>query len=809
MRTQIRGLNQGSRNTQDGISLIQTAEGAYHQVSFMLQRMRELAVQSTNGTNETMDREALDLEFQNLKSEIDQIAQLTNFNGKILLDGRYARATGAASFAAALSTLDSDIIMPSNFIPEPMGAASPVALLTPLMSTTQPAPDYTIAFNTLVDGDGVPGEWSFSGGVLTVHSNSTFRINGTGVATDNRIVVESVTAGTPVNIILSNVNIRTDTGPAMQMHATEVDLWVSGNNTLITTLRSRAGIETSATSTLRINAEDDLQRLNVTGGPSEGVGAGAGIGGAGAGSPLNPNAGPGGNIYIYGGRINATGGPGAGVFSGAGIGGGGNVAYHSAGNVTIRGGVVTAIGGTRVPPSSSGYDPHDIRGAGIGGGNQGGGANLTIEGGLLEVFGRAWIGPGSDYTGSNVGTVTITGGHLSTNNVVLENNPTPPPATRPRLSNPGDPQSHIASTPPAIRSTITDNLQRVRVMLYNGDDVTFGTFEAFPVLTEISINIDGVPTTSMTDSMGRLFLYLPQGAEVTVGWHNGTEYLEGKIESVGNNQHLNRIVLTSSSFNPTPVEEADWRRMWLHSDAPGGVIATFENPTIAGDVERTNASTATANFSSNKVGVFRYLIRGPGEPTPNDEDIALNGILSTSAGNSYSVDFDGLSSGAYRLYVLIEDEDGHISEILRLNIPPYVDLTPTEWGPLWIQSGANEGDGLYLHIESLRVADLGILDDHIRTQEAASASITAMTIAINMVSLQRADLGAYQNRLEYTKAHVDNTSENIAAAESRIRDTDIAKKMTQLTKEQILIQASTAMLAQANAIPQSVLQLLE
>jgi len=83
-----------------------------------------------------------------------------------------------------------------------------------------------------------------------------------------------------------------------------------------------------------------------------------------------------------------------------------------------------------------------------------------------------------------------------------------------------------------------------------------------------------------------------------------------------------------------------------------------------------------------------------------------------------------------------------------------------------------------------------------------------LTKAINSLSTTRATLGAIQNRLEFKVQNLDNSAENLAAAESRIRDTDMAKMMTEFTKNSILFQASTAMLAQANAIPQSVLQLL-
>ena len=91
MRTQINGLNQSIRNANDGISLVKTSEGAINEVSNMLQRMRELAVQASSGTNSDADQATLDLEIQQLKTEIDRIATSTQFNSMNLLDGTFAR----------------------------------------------------------------------------------------------------------------------------------------------------------------------------------------------------------------------------------------------------------------------------------------------------------------------------------------------------------------------------------------------------------------------------------------------------------------------------------------------------------------------------------------------------------------------------------------------------------------------------------------------------------------------------------------------------------------------------------------------
>ena len=89
MRSQIRGLDKASSNAQDGISLIQTAEGALSESHSILQRMNELAVQGANDTNESIDRDAINEELDALTSELDRIASTTQFNKQNLLDGKF------------------------------------------------------------------------------------------------------------------------------------------------------------------------------------------------------------------------------------------------------------------------------------------------------------------------------------------------------------------------------------------------------------------------------------------------------------------------------------------------------------------------------------------------------------------------------------------------------------------------------------------------------------------------------------------------------------------------------------------------
>jgi len=125
-----------------------------------------------------------------------------------------------------------------------------------------------------------------------------------------------------------------------------------------------------------------------------------------------------------------------------------------------------------------------------------------------------------------------------------------------------------------------------------------------------------------------------------------------------------------------------------------------------------------------------------------------------------------------------------------------------------MQVGANSGDTMAIHIGSISTMDIGLTGASIATQEVAQEAITTVNDAINIVSLRRAGLGAYQNRLEFKIQNLDNSAENLTASESRIRDADMAKLMSEFTKNNILMQASTTMLAQANALPQGVLSLL-
>jgi flagellin len=125
-----------------------------------------------------------------------------------------------------------------------------------------------------------------------------------------------------------------------------------------------------------------------------------------------------------------------------------------------------------------------------------------------------------------------------------------------------------------------------------------------------------------------------------------------------------------------------------------------------------------------------------------------------------------------------------------------------------LQIGANQGENMVISFGNISASALGVDKVSVRDRELAARATTLIDNAISKVSTKRARLGAYQNRLEHTITNLTAASTNTAAAESRIRDADMAKEMINLTRLNILSQADNSMLGQANQLPQNVLMLL-
>ena len=174
-------------------------------------------------------------------------------------------------------------------------------------------------------------------------------------------------------------------------------------------------------------------------------------------------------------------------------------------------------------------------------------------------------------------------------------------------------------------------------------------------------------------------------------------------------------------------------------------------------------------------------------------------------------------------YVALADEIDRISDASQYNTQTLIGNGANAFGTSGSSSsilhiGANDAagiDNITINIDTLTTGSLGISTGAaagsavgVSTQAAAMASITALDTAITSVNTMRSDMGAYVNRLEHAMNNISNQEFNTQDAESRIRDVDFATESTSFTRNQILTQSSTSMLAQANAVPQGALALI-
>ena len=249
-----------------------------------------------------------------------------------------------------------------------------------------------------------------------------------------------------------------------------------------------------------------------------------------------------------------------------------------------------------------------------------------------------------------------------------------------------------------------------------------------------------------------------------------------------------QIAITSNSYG------ADTRKISIVTDAQAG---------------KENVTTAKADTAGAKDGEFVIHLSTGKEYTERDiQDLlkaeGLDYSIAITDKNApdgdVSVKFDVTTDDATKYQFTMANGAGIGKE----------EVATTGKG-LTFQIGANgvEDQRVTLNVNDMSSTAIGVANADVSTQDAANKAIDMVDTAVKTVSMQRAGLGALQNRLEYTVNNLTTTNENLTAAESQIRDTDMATEMINYTKNNILQQASQAMLAQANQQPQAILQLLQ
>ncbi len=314
--------------------------------------------------------------------------------------------------------------------------------------------------------------------------------------------------------------------------------------------------------------------------------------------------------------------------------------------------------------------------------------------------------------------------------------------------------------------------------------------------------------------------------------------LEAGMDSVtfSNGAKVNFNELTTSSVST--ANKAEMTDIALTGDSEAKIAAggkygnlkaadnsTLTNGTIAIAADGTDGLKATidgasfyCNFDADTYAQINTDSDGGKTSTLTFKDAAGNDAFTidlTLAAKTDGTDTGIDASGLAKLASVVSAGSGDITHAGEHTFDATFgttgssfDVTSKAGSGLTFQVGANEGDEMTIYIDEMNANYLGVASSSVATQSAASASINAVDDAINQVSSQRAYLGAIQNRLDHKIANLDTSSENLTSAESQIRDVDMAKEMTTFTNANILQQAATAMLAQANSLPQNVLSLL-
>ena len=274
------------------------------------------------------------------------------------------------------------------------------------------------------------------------------------------------------------------------------------------------------------------------------------------------------------------------------------------------------------------------------------------------------------------------------------------------------------------------------------------------------------------------------------------EALQGEFNQLVD--EIDRIANTTE-FNTQKLLDGTKKGLVEAKDAVG-TLQNNSNVAFQIDTATNIASSATITITATNEstgfvdGNFKVsVVGGAGTATIADGAITYDGKTITLSSGTLK----GMKAGTS----------------ITISVKAKVDANTDVKDALSMQIGANSGQNMLIGINSMKAKDLGVRDTggtaiDIKDAGKATAAITQINNAIEAVSEERSKLGAYQNRLEHTIKNLDTSAENLQASESRIRDVDMAKEMMEFTKNNILQQAATAMLAQANQAPQTVLQLL-
>ncbi|MDR1379566.1 MAG: flagellin [Synergistaceae bacterium] len=920
MRAQVRGLDRAVANSQDGISMIQTAEGALSETHSILQRMRELSVQAANDTLTQQDRSYIQLEIDQLREEVTRIGNTTQFNKKKLLDGSAAvlwssdKLSTKANINGGLRTIDQfgqKNAAEGNYKIE--------IKATPGQGEVKKTDEFKIKHKPVeITSASVDRKTpdKLNEPILnhiTVKAASAITASGGTLDpthTSAQTLALDMSEASVNNVSQMYLEVSDIIGTATAVSSFKVKGWYTKTDGTHGEIQDQT-ITGTFTEATKVNGT-----LNITGGSFK-VGFTFGVGGGtdytGAGFKHKPTDVAKGTSALTADDVIVTVGSTDYALKGSDVknstlklhdyvGGGtvpdleflmpteqvikatannatnkslpiivgtnkipGSTVTYSAQSVEAQATAFTVTDIYRSDPGKSRADETLIKSLFSMSGFTKGNAALTFKvaqssatGELeLEVKGTYWDVDGTK-TDIALKTLTWAAGGTSSDTLELGSatnvlTATNAPQQDLALFNSGDAFSVFFSQSRAadvgIEVTGTDGSKVVYNFDTNGIqgknlDLTRYGYDAkgpekeFGVKVKVPKNfvfakIGDIATlnTKLRDidkfwnSEGRFLLTDAQTLTITQG--DGTKsqvtlYGDDTIHDMMNK--LNNAIAVDLKQNK-----------YVGDDANKFVTYT----TAANAKSNVSAITAFGESADTAPGTFviRSVVAGADGKLSfaGDEDLikALSmNIMKEARESSYDVNVTdahtgknitaGKVTGNKLIGMVHENVDVVFDAMTGISAHLNTDTGYFEYNiatqestilhladnTTVFQIGANEGEDMGINIGDMRAEALGLTKVLVTDREAAARSITIIDSAIDKVSMQRAKIGAYQNRLEHTINNLTVAGENLTAAESRIRDTDMAKEMMNFTKLQIMLQAGTSMLAQANGLPQNVLGLL-
>lgn len=756
MRAQIRGLSQATVNVNDGISLVQTADGALGETHAILQRMRELAVQAANGTYTDDDRQAIQLEVDALKSEVDRIAQSTEFNNIKLLDGttqiNVTTAVNTNEYGALYGSVNHGLAIGGGKVT----VASSIAGMY-------------LEFTTGASGKG--GEnalWCYdyvrTGGELTQHvkinlaEGESYTDEQIRKLIDNASVPKNFPAG------IGKISFSSETGIITAAECETYGLLIGEKYQTIS--NDLSGTLVGETKRYEIRTKNVSKEINVDWNNTDTDCKADSAGNI----SLNPSV-----SYSQSDIIEAL--KNAGFFDNNNKTQDGSAADDDGymDNCYVE---VPAAGQTKVNASYSEKYEQEITDYHCQG--------LTINATALQY-------------GSYDECQADEEKYRQPDSIDFFNTKA---------------LSGITVSVSALGDDDPDILCEM-----NGDELSITIKDGYT--TNDVQSIISVAQGFLNDN-GYNYALSGQAQFATVDPSSKTENSDQKIIFKSG---------SSSSTITEPGKRAIKRVGTVAGERQvlGGSLAGL-GTVIEGSSDTIRFTAETYGSSNNNESLVSSIAISTDAQAGN-ESVSINGknaVIHLATGTDYSQQFikQLLDKSGLMYDVSLSDDaapDGDKDGVIRFTRSGTAYAMPVSEGQgvgisdvanitegITFQIGANgtEDQQVTMETSDAGSAALGVSDISVQTVDKANSAIYDIDKAVNRVSMQRAKFGAMVNRLEHTAINLTAANENLTAAESTIRDTDMAAITLEYTKENILQQASQAMLAQANQQTQNVLQLL-